>query len=1167
MYFELVTGGAGSGKSGYIEQMIEKCAAAGKKALVIVPERFSHVEERTLCARFGGLGINGIEASTFSKLAKRLEERGEYLRASGRQMLILKAAAQNAAAGEGIFESAVERTGFIDRVGEAISEFKRCMISPETLCGYIGGGLLGKKLNALGAIYEGYNELLGEKFADPDEDMELLAARINSDGGFSDTQVFIDGFTDFLPVHYSVIAALLRWADGVFVSLTINDSGLRSPEGIFAPACACKERLLTLAKDCGAQIGERRFSGEGAHIKSPDLKYFIQNYDEYQPGTQCPACENITITRLSDRHAEVERLAGRILYEVRERGLRFRDIGVIVGNLDTYAHIIDAVFADCGIPYFADRKMSVAEHPVIRLALAAMRIINENWSFGSVFEYLRSGFVYRRSGNGVQTIDAREIDALEDYAVKYGIRGRKAWLGEEAWKPKKAGIFDEITNENAREEDVGAIDELRRELMAPFAVLMEKIRGRRRVRELAEGLFDFLNDINLYEGLLKEQKQLEERNRLDDAARLGEIWNALMETLDQCVTTSGEEFVSRERFSMMIETGLSKCSVDAVPSGADRVAVGTAEDTRPVQVRTLFIIGAVRGELPCETEESGILNDADRAVLEQEGIELLPGADRRTALAEFKLYSALTAACERLIISFPDAGENGEKTIPCALADELLRTFSDLKITVPDEKEEWENLFVSKKRTYYKMLSRMVSDISREECEFWQELAPRLDTNEEQRAVFNKKASPNADFSIFEHCGGYEDILSRAARYKRDREHISAEAALALYSGRPFSITALQMYNKCPFSYFIQYGLGVYAQEEYKLRSYDLGQLVHWAVCEFCKKVQEGALTLEEVQARWTGLTKQDAGKIISELGEHIERTAKAANPDYGDERLSLMCRRAVKTLSEAADTIRTSLVSGGFASCNFEKDFLFTIENDGESVDIKGVIDRIDIAPPKDGKNALLRVIDYKTGAQSFKISGICNKTDLQLIIYALAAQKLYENGELGETGECGARVAAVLYNKIKDETVKGAIDEKPDTHGTLDGVIVTEDEPENADDAELAVHDRALCEGGAKSGYLPLKTKKNGGLAKSGAALSEKRFAALEKYVSKTACETKTAVYCGEIAACPAASGQNTPCAYCDFAQICLHDDERDGTRKLITSDEAAWEIIGGGEDNRNE
>lgn len=1134
MYFELITGGAGSGKSEYIEQRISECVSEGKRAIVIVPERFSHIEERTLCEKFGGLGINGVEVSTFSKLTRRLRPRGEYLKPSGRQMLILKAARDNKSAGDGVFESAAERSGFAERVGEAISEFKRCLVSPQMLMEYESSSLLGKKINALGAIYYGYDKLLEGRFADPDEDLELLAAQIIAEGGFGDAQIFIDGFTDFLPTHFAVISALLQRADKLYCVLTIDDKTGRG-DGIFAPADMCCSKLLDNAKELGANIKRTHFDNSLQHIKSPDLKYFIANYDELVHTDECPKCDNISVVCLADRHAEVERLAGRIMYEVRENGLRFRDIGVIVGDADKYTHIIDAVFNDCGIPYFADRKMMISEHPIVRLVLSIFRIINENWSRSAVFEYLRSGFIFTKDENGVCVMDLRKIDRLDDFVQKYGIRGKKAWLSDEVWKTKKAGLFDEITKPVSEEKEAEQIDALRRELMLPFKKFCEKIKGRRRVREIAAALFEFLCDINLYEGLMVEQKHLENKNRMDDAARLGEVWNGLIETLDQCVTTLGDEFISREAFARMLLAGLSQCSVDAVPSGADRVSVGTAEQTRPVRVDTLFVIGAVYGELPAEGSDGGILNDIDRVNLQNSGIELLPSAESRSALSEFKLYSSLTAACRRLYVSFPNSGEGGEKNAPCTLIEELLRTFDDLEITVPTEQEEWENLFCSKKRTYYKMLSRMVQNPNKEECEFWLGIL----------------GNPEYVYD-----GGYEDILSRSARFKTENEHISPETAMALYQGRPFSITALQTYNKCPFAYFVQYGLGVYAREEYKLKSYDLGQLVHWAVCEFCQKVQEDAATLDEVKMRWSELTKQKAGEIISTLGEYIEETAKRANPDYTPERLSMMCRRAVSTISEAVDTIRNSLMCGSFASCNFEKEFEFTINHKDDSVDIRGVIDRVDIA--KVGDDALLRVIDYKTGAQKFSVAGIYNKTDLQLMIYALAAKKLYQNGELLENPEGDAKVAAVLYNKVREDTKKAEINENCSKKGILDGIVVTEGEPSDTSAEELMVHDRALGNPSTKSEYLPIETVAKGGLRVGNGAVSRAKFEVLERYAAKTACDTKSAIYAGDIASIPAGKDRSSACNFCDFASVCLHSPSRDKERELISTAKEAWELL---------
>lgn len=1149
MYFELITGGAGSGKSGYTEEKIEECINAGLRAVVIVPERFSHMEESTLCNRFGGLGLNGIEVSTFSKLARRLAPHGEYLKPSGRQMLILKAADENRTAGDGIFETACERSGFIDKLSSAISEFKRCLVAPERLTGYNGGGLLEKKLHALGAVYDSYNRLIDGKFADPDEDMERLAGQIDREGGFSDTRIFIDGFSDFLPSHYVVISALIRRADRVYTALTVNDAGLRDEDSIFRPVNKCRSRLLRLAEECGAEVKARHFSGEYGYVKSEDVRYFLQNYDEYTPA-QPPECRNISVTALCDRHAEIEWLAGRIMKEVRENGLRFRDIGVVVGNMDAYAHIINAVFAECGIPYFADRRIPASEHPVIRLVLSVMKILNENWSYESVFEYLRSGFIYRKNERGVFAVRPEEIDELELYVKSRGIRGKKAWLSEEKWQFKKEGVFDYDDERQQREIDIRRMDALRRELMSPFVTLTEKIRGRQRVRALAEGLFEFLKNINLCQGLEYECRRFEKKNMLDDAARLGEVWNLLIETLDQCVLTCGEELMSRENFARLLEAGLTKCAVDAVPSGADRVAVGSAQESRPVRVRALFAVGAVRGEMPCETAENGIINDADRAVLAAGGEELLPGADTRSELAEFNLYSSITAASERLYISMPQNNDEGAKNSPCTLVGELLRTFPKLGIRTPDEQEQWENTFTSKKRTYYKMLSVLAANTTETERDFWRETAPFVAEEEQTERVYTKKAPEDSDFSIFEQIGSGESILALAERYKEGSTGISAETAAELYGDRIFSTTALQLYNKCPFSYFVQYGLGVYPKEEFKLRSYELGQMIHWAVCMFCKRVQEGAETEEELRARWEGLGKAKTDEIIGELIEEIRIKSTEANPDFGTERITLMCGRAAKTLSRSAEVIRQSLISGGFSACEFEKDFLFGLESEDDIAKIKGTIDRIDIAP--DGEvGVLLRIIDYKTGVQSFSVSGICSKTDLQLIIYALAAEKLYE--------EKNGRVAAVMYNSIKDNTVKTELSAPAAIMASLlDGVIVTEGDPGEAQADELALHDIALTENGAKSEYLPLKTKAKGGLAKNNAAISRERFCALERYVKKTIFETKKSIYNGEIAAIPAASGRNTPCQYCKFSEICLHSDERDGTRALVTSGEKAWEII---------
>ncbi len=1148
MLFELITGGAGSGKSACIEDKIEECLKLGKRAVVIVPERFSHIEERTLCARFGGLGLNLVEVTTFSKLSRRLAPNAEYLRPSGREMLVLKAAKENALAGDGVFEGAYERGGFVEQLSDTIGELKRNLITPEMLMSYEGKGLLGRKMTALAAIYQSYNRAFENGLRDPDENMAALAELIEEEGGFSDARIFIDGFSDFIPSHYRVIEALIKKADSVLVALTINDAGLRDPEGIFAPVAVSIGQLMSIADSCGATVKQSHLSGEYGYIKSGDIRAFLTDYDQYTSGGNHPRCENIKLDICQNRRDEIERVAGRIMYEVREKGLRFRDIGVIVGNADAYSHIIDAVFSEYEIPYFADNKMSASEHAVIRMVLCIFKIITENWSYQSVFEYLRSGFLYQKTDDGVVAIDQRKIDRLEIYCKSRGIRGKNVWLSEQDWKNTKKGIFDEVTDQRKNTEDISELDALRRTLMKPFADLMEKIRGRRKVKEFATALFEFLEDICLYEGLLKEQQRFEEKNMLDDAARIGEVWDTILETLDQCVITSGDEYMSREDFYRLLESGFSKCSIDTVPPSIDSVAVGRADMSRPVRVEALFVVGAIRGEMPLEQTDGGIITESDRVMLLSGGYDILKDNKTKARIAEFNLFSSLTAACERIYISYPEMNDEGSKATPCALVGELERYFGDID-TSYSKQTEWENILASGRNTYHKLISRVSRDISDEERDFWDgiwEYASSEDKQVEQS--FNETAPDDADFSIFEELSDTrEDILSCISGYKSAKTHIKPSTAAKLYQKRPFSITALQKFNECPFSYFAKYGLNLGEESEYKVKSSDIGKMVHWAVCEYCRKVQENAQTPEEKRECWEKLDEKKSKEIISALVENIARVSLESNPDFCEERLELMCKKAGNTITRSAKIIRDSLIAGGFTALEFEKPFRFTLERNGETVDIEGVIDRMDTADDESGK--LLRIIDYKTGAQKFSVAGICNKTDLQLIIYALAAQDMFKDEN--------ARVSAVMYDKVRDELAKTIVDAPVAVSSApLDGIIISDGE--NATAEELALHDRALLDDSAKSDFLPLQTKKAGGLKKNSTVISREKFNMLTRYVTKTAVETKNEVQNGNIAAYPSGDDEYSPCSWCEYSAICLHNKDKDGTRPKLTASVKAWEKI---------
>ena len=71
------------------------------------------------------------------------------------------------------------------------------------------------------------------------------------------------------------------------------------------------------------------------------------------------------------------------------------------------------------------------------------------------------------------------------------------------------------------------------------------------------------------------------------------------------------------------------------------------------------------------------------------------------------------------------------------------------------------------------------------------------------------------------------------------------------------------------------------------------------------------------------------------------------------------------------------------------------------------GSIDRVDLYRAKDGTH-YVRVIDYKTGGHEFSLDGVCNGSDLQLLIYLFA---LWDGGFLWENETVSLAPAGMLY------------------------------------------------------------------------------------------------------------------------------------------------------------
>ena len=1065
--------------------------------------------------------------------------------------MLITNAVREACGEDSIYSGCAAMPGFAHSATKMIAELKRYMITPEILRHApkkLPDGMLHQKLMSIAAIYEKYEELNRGRFCDAEDDLLLLSQKIIDEGILKDAYIFIDEFSDFLPKHYKVITALIKSCKKVFITIPYdktNDDILTIPKDT-------RDRIKNIAKKLGEEVSEINLDKSGLSFSSCEIKFLFDNYSSFNSKNFIKYKEktkDISLFTGKDAYSEVEYVAKRITSVISNEKLRYSDISVVCGNKEDYQSIIQAVFTDYNIPYFIDSDIVISDHPIMMSVIGLFDIILENWSYDSVFKFLKSGFIYFVEDEVISSINSDDIDFLSAYVLKKGIRGKKTWLMDEDWEYSKATISDVLDNREIKENEEAQerINTLRRKVTAPIEKFINKTKGQHTVYDFSVALFEFLQDIHLYEGLLMEIKHLDEIGMRNEAEQFSKVWNILIEVIDQAVVTLGNEKCTKDEFKNYILSGLSECSVAIIPSSMDCVTVTDADSSVQKNVKALFVVGALRGLIPQETTDEGMLSDKDRtellSVFDGEGLELGGDSAKIREASEYRFYKILFSAEEKICISYSANSFEGELQIPAKITADLPKVFSKLSCfdDLISEVLDDEVIFSPKTAFNYLMQNRNnPSGIEISELYKW----------------FNSKDNWRDRLNV----------IKTADEYKTKTAKITPENAKDLYKNKTtYSVSRLNEYSQCPFRYFTKNGLKAKEEEIYQIQKFDLGSMMHFAICRFCSIIEEGLDSFEEIKNRWNLLTTDECNHIIDSIMDDLTKKISSLQRQ-DDKKLNYLLTRMSKTLKRSIQTVRMSIKKGEYIPAEYEKDFEIIPDYEDKSFKIKGTIDRIDIALFDDEKRAGIRVVDYKSGAKKFMVSDICNMIDIQLVIYALAATELYEKGEIKYSkGGFAPEITAIMYNKLRDDLLKldtiesmESIDEKARNDMKLNGVLVlNSDDEENVDLKDAYYMDKEL-ENENNSSFLNFSLTKKGTISKHSEYMTRTRFNKLVEYAKKNIKEYNKRIKNGDIKIMPYKDKENYACKYCKMSEICLFDAERDMVRNLCTSNETAWEII---------
>ena len=1121
-------GPSGSGKSHRIYEEIMQRAAQepGRNFLIIVPDQFTMQTQKDLVMRSDSGGILNIDVLSFGRLSHRiLEEVGTkempVLDDTGKSLVLQKIAAdlkeQLPAMG-----SLLHKQGYIHEVKSAISEFMQYGISTQDMDKLIASaekrGALAMKLRDLKTLYRGFQDYIKDHFITTEETLDVLRRSLAKSKILQDSVVVFDGFTGFTPIQNRLIQELMRVCEETIVTVTIGAKEdpyqMDGEQKLFHLSKKTVADLVKLAAEAEVTRGEDVFvkGGSNRFTEAPALCYLEQNLFRYQYEPYTEKQQEIHMYEAISPREEVHQTALYIRKLIREEGLTYRDIAVVIGDLEGYASYVETEFGQLEIPCFLDRTRGIVLNPMIEYIKSALQLYIKDFSYDTVFHFLRSGMV---------DISREEIDELENYVIRTGARGYRTYsrLFTRRTEEMQQGSGQEDTER--AEETMERLNRIRQQFADTVEIL--HMAPRAKAGEYVEHLYDFLEQNQVQQKLLNYQQQFEQEGDLAKAREYAQIYRLVMDLLDQIYELLGEEEISLQEFADILEAGFGEITVGTIPQNVDRIVVGDMERTRLKQVKVLFFLGVNDGNIPKNASKGGIISDMDREFLIESGTEMAPSPRQQMYIQRLYLYLNMTKPSQRLYLSYAKVNSDGKGIRPSYLIDTVRKLFPQLAVEYPQNRSRIEQIEGRQEGARYL-------------AEELREYADGTLREEERQDFYLMYRAYEADPEG-------RDRLTAAAFRRYKESGLSRIVARALY-GRQLenSVSRLETYAACACRHFLQYGLSLQEREEFGFEVSDMGNVYHAVLENFAGKLAESGRT-------WWDFDENFATQAIKEAVEGYAATYgetvlySSARNEYAITRMSRILTRTVLTLQQ-------HLKQGSFQPDDYELSFRFAEDLDSIHVDLseeekmhlQGRIDRIDVS--EDAEHVYVKVIDYKSGNKKFDLAALYYGLQLQLVVYMNAAMEL----ESRKHPDKEIVPAALLYYHIDDPTIETPVEltqeqinEEILAKLRMNGVV-------NSDPAVVERLDRFLQD---KSKVIPVEKKKDGSFSARSGVLSREEMQLVSSYVDTKIREIGREILDGKIAANPYEKGNEEACTYCAYKKVCGFDGSIPGYEKRQLED----------------
>ena len=1113
MSVRFLLGASGSGKSRQIYNEIIQASIKEpeRNFYLIVPEQYTMEAQRELVTMHPARGMMNIDAIGMNRLAYRVFDElgistGQVLEDFGKSMLIKKILCEQQDTLH-VYGSYYDKLGFVDEMKSMMSEIFQYNIKQDTIDEIMEqipeDSVVAGKMQDIRHIYEEFEAFAGERYIVAEQLVELLTRHVGQSKLVCGSSLYFDGFTGFTPVQLELVEKLMTCADDLTFSFTLDDRDqkyehIKDYELFYLTKTTIK-KLTEAAAAAGVEIespvvlpGTINYRlGENRELFFLERNLFRSPYQKWKQ-----SLERIHLTATGDAQDEIVFVASTIRRLVREKGYRYKDIAIVAGDLEQASHIYERVMDEYEIPVFIDANACLKANPCAETIRSVLAVLADDFSYDSVFRFLKAGMT---------DLSFEDIELLENYALKRGVRGYSRW--------------NRAVSENYEKTSPVNIEEIRQAFMKMFGDIRKVFADKKAVtKDYVEALYDFLLQIHMYEKLEARKNELYEENRINEGDAYGQIFEKTVRLFDKIAELLGDTKMSVKEFYEIVDTGLSDIEVGVVPPTVDRVLIGDITRSRLNHIKVLFFTSVNDGIVPKAPKKGRILSDRDRDILSDCGLELAPSDKQNSYIEQFYIYTILTKPSDHLYISYHKLSASLESMRPSYLLGRISSIFPSLQA------EEYDAASCMPD-TVNRSLRRIL----------------RAEDSEDAESRILTRILTEKGFA------GELTAIYKGRTYRNVAEQLPPETIALLY-GRYLhaSVSKLELYARCGFAYFLKYGLRLKEREMYQVDVRNVGVILHSVMEGLFKQVRDTR------NNDWEHFSEDERKAMVTEL---VNRAAEEAAGDFFEDNarnaymLQMIERMAQTSAGMLQKHIRLGSMKPGMLEKTFDsaKDevgsYLFELPNQIQ-MSINGKIDRVDVEE-EDG-TVYIKVIDYKSSTRKLSLEEILNGEQLQLVTYSAIAYEI----EKMIYPDKNIQIAGLLYYSFDDPVIEIESSE----------IDTDTEQPEFSDQEKL---DAERMEKMKLQGFvnespaviqkmdhtcnqsLPVKLDKNGDIKKSENVVSADQIRTIMELTRENIEELGSQIAEGKIAIEPYKNKSNTGCDYCEFKNICHFDVKNGGNQ----------------------